>query len=69
MYKAFDTEELREVAIKMHELSPHWKSNVKENFVKHAMREEEVHKMLNHPNIVKHYGTVEIDTNAFFTIL
>ena len=25
--------------------------------------------MLNHPNIVKHYGTVEIDQNAFFTIL
>lgn len=69
VYKAYDVEELREVAVKMHELSPQWKEDVKQNYIKHAFREEAVHKMLNHPNIVKLYGTVEIDQNAFCTIL
>ena len=53
----------------MHELSPKWDEGVRSSFVKHARREEEVHIMLNHPNIVKHYGTFEIDENSFFQIL
>lgn len=69
MYKAFDTEELREVACKMHQISPQWSNRNREDFIKHAFREEEVHKMLDHPNIVKLYGTVSIDENAFCTVL
>jgi len=37
--------------------------------VKHALRENNVHKMLSHPNIVQLYDTVEIDANSFCTVL
>jgi len=37
--------------------------------VKHATREFEVHKELNHPNIVRLYDSLSIDDNAFATVL
>ena len=36
---------------------------------KHAIRENEIHKDLNHRRVVKQYDTVEIDHNSFCTIL
>jgi tousled-like kinase len=33
------------------------------------MREYKVHAELNHANIVRLYGTVEIDSNSFGTVL
>jgi tousled-like kinase len=56
--QAFDTEKLQEVACKIHEFSPSWSLEAKENYVKHALRENSVHKRLEHPNIVKLYNTV-----------
>ena len=58
VYKGFDGEELKEVAVKVHEFNPKWKSQAKDNYVKHAIRENAVHKMLSHPNIVRLYDTV-----------
>lgn len=37
--------------------------------MKHALRENSVHKMLSHPNIVQLYDTVEIDSSSFCTVL
>jgi tousled-like kinase len=69
VYKAFDMSEMKEVACKIHQLNPNWTETSKTNYIKHALRENQVHKELRHPNIVAHYDSVEIDSNAFCTVL
>ncbi len=48
--------ECRFVACKVHQLNPHWSHAKKENYIKHATREYEIHKDLHHPHIVELYG-------------
>ena len=69
MYKGFDLDELKEVACKIHQLNPNWSEKAKANYIKHALREMNIHKELNHDHIVKLYDTVEIDSNSFCTVL
>lgn len=69
VYKAFDLENCREVACKIHHFDDSWTDQVKDDYIKHALRENEIHKELNNRRVVKHYDTVEIDHNSFSTIL
>lgn len=69
VYKAFDLEMCREVACKIHHFDDSWSDQVKDDYIKHALRENEIHKELNNRRVVKHYDTVEIDHNSFCTIL
>lgn len=69
VYKALDLEELKYVACKIHQLSQSWSENFKSNYIKHALRENQVHKNLQHPNIVSHLDSVEIDSNSFCAVL
>lgn len=69
VYKGYDLDELIYTAVKIHQLNPNWSENSKGNYIKHALRENNVHKELSHPNIVKLFDTVEIDANSFGTIL
>jgi len=41
----------------------------KANYIKHALREYNIHKMLDYPRIVKLYDVFEIDSNSFCTVL
>ena len=54
----------RETACKMHQLNPSWTEQTKTQYIKHALRETQTHKTLNHPNIVKLYETFELDQNT-----
>ncbi|MES1901944.1 MAG: Serine/threonine-protein kinase tousled-like 2, partial [Paramarteilia canceri] len=69
VHKAFDLIEQRYVACKIHQLNNDWKEERKANYIRHAVREYEIHKKLDHPRIVKLYDVFEIDTNAFCTVL
>lgn len=69
VYKAYDLEKMRLVACKIHQLNPHWSLNSRSNYIRHALRENQVHRFLKHLNIVEHYDSVEIDSNSFCTIL
>ena len=69
VYKAFDIEMCREVACKIHHFDDSWTDQVKDDYIKHALRENEIHKELNNRRVVKHFDTVEIDHNSFCTIL
>lgn len=69
VYRAYDCLELRFVACKIHQLSPNWSETVKSNYIRHALRENQVLKALSHPNIIRHYDSVEIDSNSFCTVL
>ena len=69
VYKAYDLVEHMEIALKFHQLNPSWPEVIKTNYIKHALRENQIHRELNHPRIVKHYDTLEIDINCFCTVL
>lgn len=59
----------RYVACKVHQLNKDWKEDKKANYIKHALREYNIHKALDHPRVVKLYDVFEIDANSFCTVL
>ncbi|XP_063233309.1 serine/threonine-protein kinase tousled-like 2 isoform X3 [Bacillus rossius redtenbacheri] len=69
VHKAFDLKEQRYVACKVHQLNKDWKEDKKANYIKHALREYNIHKGLVHPRVVKLYDVFEIDANSFCTVL
>ena len=69
VYKAYDLENHMYVACKLHQLNQNWKEEVKDNYIKHTIRENQIHKEINHSKIVRHYDTIEIDNNSFCTVL
>uniref|UniRef100_T1JAB8 Protein kinase domain-containing protein n=1 Tax=Strigamia maritima TaxID=126957 RepID=T1JAB8_STRMM len=64
VHKAFDLKEQRYVACKIHQLNKDWKDDKKANYIKHALREYNIHKSLDHPRVVKLFDVFEIDANS-----
>jgi len=69
VYKAYDIVELREVACKLHQLNTQWPDKKKENYIRHACREYNIHMNVVHPKIVQLFDVFEIDDNNFCTVL
>ena len=69
VYKAYDLENHMYVACKLNQLNQNWKEDIKKSYIKHTIRENQIHRKINHRNIVKLYNTIEIDNNSFCTIL
>ena len=69
VYKAYDLMDHIQIALKFHQLNSNWPEVIKANYIKHALRENQIHRELNHPRIVRHYDTLEIDNNCFCTVL
>ncbi len=69
VYKAFDVVDMREVACKIHQLNSMWPDKKKENYIKHAVREYNIHKDMVHSKIVRLFDVFEIDENSFCTVL
>ncbi|XP_072029817.1 serine/threonine-protein kinase tousled-like 2 isoform X2 [Amphiura filiformis] len=69
VHKGFDLKELRYVACKVHQLNKDWQENKKASYIKHAVREYEIHKSLDNHRIVKLYDVFEIDQHSFCTVL
>ena len=69
VHKGFDLKEQRYVACKIHQLNKDWKDDKKANYIKHALREYNIHKNLEHARIVKLFDVFEIDANSFCTVL
>lgn len=69
VYKAYDIVTHTYVACKIHQLNPNWKEEVKDSYIKHTIRENQIMKEINHKNIVKHYDTIEINNNSFSSVL
>ena len=57
------------MACKIHQLNKDWKDDKKANYIKHALREYNIHKNLQHPRIVSLFDVFEIDANSFCTVL
>lgn len=69
VHKGFDLKEQRYAACKIHQLNKDWKDDKKDNYIKHALREYNIHKQLDHPRIVHLYDVFEIDNNSFCTVM
>ncbi|GMH12700.1 hypothetical protein Nepgr_014541 [Nepenthes gracilis] len=69
VYKAFDLIDHRYVACKLHGLNPQWIEEKKQSYIRHALREYNIHKTLVHNHIVQLWDTFEIDQNTFCTVL
>lgn len=69
VWRAYDLVDLKEVAVKIHQLDPRWSDSKKENYTKHVSREYEIHRNVRHPRIVSLFDVFEIDNNSFATVL
>ncbi|XP_058743171.1 serine/threonine-protein kinase TOUSLED isoform X1 [Vicia villosa] len=69
VYKAFDLVDHRYVACKLHGLNAQWSEEKKQSYIRHAIREYNIHKTLVHPHIVRLWDIFEIDHNTFCTVL
>lgn len=67
--QAFDLVEYKYVACKLHGLNAQWSEEKKQSYIRHAIREYNIHKTLVHPNIVRLWDIFEIDHNTFCTVL
>ncbi|KAJ3625370.1 hypothetical protein Zmor_004283 [Zophobas morio] len=67
--KGFDLEESRYVACKIHSLNNQWSEERKENYIKHACREYNIHKALDHTKVVRLIDVFEIHHDSFCTVL
>ncbi|XP_023006811.1 serine/threonine-protein kinase TOUSLED-like [Cucurbita maxima] len=69
VYKAYDLVEHRYVACKLHGLNAQWSEEKKQSYIRHAIREYNIHKTLVHSHIVRLWDIFEIDQNTFCTVL
>ncbi|KAJ5070229.1 tousled-like kinase isoform g [Anaeramoeba ignava] len=69
VFMGYDLGELRDVACKIHQVNPLWTHEKKKNYIRHSIREYDIHKNLNHPRVVKLYDVFEIDENSFCIII
>ncbi|XP_010247147.1 PREDICTED: serine/threonine-protein kinase TOUSLED isoform X2 [Nelumbo nucifera] len=69
VYKAYDLVEYRYVACKLHGLNAQWSEDKKQSYIRHAIREYNIHKNLIHNHIVRLWDIFEIDQNTFCTVL
>ena len=53
VFKAYDLYELRYVAIKIHRLNSQWSTERRQSYIKHAEREYNIHRGLEHAAVVK----------------
>lgn len=69
VWKALDLVELREVAVKIHQLNSQWSEERKASYIKHVTREYTIHRDMRHPRVVQLFDVFEIDINSFATVL
>lgn len=69
VWKALDLLDLKEVAVKIHQLNPAWTEERKQSYIKHVTREYTIHREMKHPRVVQLFDVFEIDVNSFATVL
>lgn len=68
MWKAFDVETPQYVACKIHRINKEWSTSTRENYVKHAKRELDIMKTLDHPRLTKLFNIFEQDASTFVSV-
>jgi tousled-like kinase len=65
VHRAFDLREQRYVACKIHQLNKEWKEEKKVNYIKHAFREYDIHKHLEHKRKFEFYSCLKDEQSLF----
>ena len=69
VHKAYDLLECRTVAVKIHQHNSQWSEERKANYLRHVLREMEIHKKIQHDRIVRLYDAFEIHEQIMVTVL
>ncbi|OHT04441.1 Serine/threonine-protein kinase TOUSLED [Tritrichomonas foetus] len=69
VWRAFDIEDVRDVAIKIQHMNPQWSKQTKENFVRHSGREIQILSSTQHKNVVGFYEYFYIGDNTLALVM
>jgi tousled-like kinase len=70
VFKAYDLVMCRDVALKIHQVNPQWSPEKKDNYNKHAIRENQIHRALDHRHVVQVHEVFELEPGeSFCTVL
>ena len=69
VFKAYDLNTMQYVAVKLHQMEPHWPEKKKESYMKHALRELHIQRAVRHPRVVGVYDSFIIDANAWAAVM
>jgi tousled-like kinase len=69
VWQAYDLTELKQVAVKIHQIDPRWSESKRESYTRHVSREYQIHRNVRHARIVSLFDVFEIDNHSFATIL
>lgn len=69
VFRAVDLQDMCEVAVKVHKVEAGWTNQRKMDYIRHTVREYEIHKALRHHRIAQLVDTFEIDCNTFATVM
>merc|ERR1719331_1556364 len=69
VWKAYDMESHRYCAVKIHEVSKEETEEQRATYIRHALREYEIQKKIDHPRIVQLFDRFIIDQHAFGTVM
>jgi tousled-like kinase len=69
VWKAYDMEAHRYCAVKIHEVCKDETEEQRATYIRHALREYEIQKKIDHPRIVQLFDRFIIDQHAFGTVM
>jgi tousled-like kinase len=69
VFRAYDFESARFVACKVHQLASNWSEARKQSFLRHMLRENEIHSSLSHPRILRAHDSFELDKLTVVSVL
>lgn len=69
VFRAYDFETARFVACKVHQLASNWSEARKQNFLRHMLRENEIHSKLAHPRILRAHDSFSLDNLTVVSVL
>ena len=69
VWRALDLDTAEEVAVKVHTTNPGWKESRKRHYIKHAVREYEIHRCLEHPHVVRLIDVFTLSDDSFATVM
>lgn len=69
VFRAYDLDSSQYVACKLHQLGTNWPEAKKQSFLRHMLREHEIHRKLAHPRIVRALDTFEHDSSTVVSVL
>lgn len=69
VWQAFDVEEGRYVACKIHHVQAEWTNQLQSHYVRHARRELDIMRQVRHPHVTQLYEVFEYSNTMFVSVM